>query len=228
MQFFHIADLVALSLFAFFWLGFEYIIDHSPLRHKSLSGLMAHKRREWMLAFSDRDLRMFDEGILSGLQTGTSFMGTVSIFAIGGCFALLNSTDIVLAIFKDLHVVDTDVRAAWEIKIIGLTFIFVYSFFKFAWSYRLFNYCGILMGAVPMVGEALPEEIRQQALLAAKMNTVASRHFTAGIRGIFFGFAFLGWLIGPYILMLSTLCVAIVIIRRQFFSNARRILMSAR
>lgn len=188
---------------------------------------MAHKRREWMLAFSERDLRMFDEGILSGLQSGTGFMGTVSIFAIGGCFALLNSTDVVLAIFRDFEVVDTTLRGAWNIKIIGLTFIFVYSFFKFAWSYRLFNYCGILMGAVPMVGSALPEEIREQALLAAEMNITASKHFTAGIRGIFFGFAFLGWLIGPYVLIGSTLCVSAVLIRRQFFSKARKVLIDA-
>lgn len=219
--------MIALGVFIAFWLCFEYAIDHSPLRHKSLSGLIAHKRREWMIAFSERDLRMFDEGILSGLQSGTGFMGTVSIFAIGGCFALLNSTDVVLAIFRDFEVVDTTLRGAWEIKIIGLTFIFVYSFFKFAWSYRLFNYCGILMGAVPMVGSALLEEIRVQALLAAEMNITASRHFTAGIRGIFFGFAFLGWLIGPYVLIGSTLCVSLVLIRRQFFSKARKILLTA-
>ena len=30
---------------------------------------------------------------------------------------------------------------------IGLAVIFVYAFFKFAWSYRLFNYAAILLGA---------------------------------------------------------------------------------
>jgi hypothetical protein len=29
---------------------------------------------------------------------------------------------------------------AWELKCIGLILVFVYAFFKFAWSYRLFNY----------------------------------------------------------------------------------------
>lgn len=219
--------MVALAIFAAFWLGFEFVIDHSQMRHKSLSGLLAHKRREWMLAFSERELRMFDEGILSGLQAGTGFMGTISVFAIGGCFALLNSTDVVLSVFANLEVISVDMRGSWQVKIIGLTFIFVYSFFKFAWAYRLFNYCGILMGAVSMPGNALPEEIRKQALLAAEMNITASKHFTAGIRGIFFGFAFLGWLIGPYVLIGSTLCVAFVLFRRQFLSKARKILLEA-
>ncbi len=31
----------------------------------------------------------------------------------------------------------------------GLTIIFVYAFFKIAWSYRLFNYFAIMVGAAP-------------------------------------------------------------------------------
>ena len=36
-------------------------------------------------------------------------------------------------------------------KVIGLAVIFVYAFFKFAWSYRLFNYMAIIVGAVPVL-----------------------------------------------------------------------------
>jgi uncharacterized membrane protein len=32
---------------------------------------------------------------------------------------------------------------------VGLILIFIYAFFKFAWSYRLFNYVAILLGAMP-------------------------------------------------------------------------------
>ena len=39
--------------------------------------------------------------------------------------------------------------ALWELKMLGLIVIFVYTFFKFAWSYRLFNYFAIMVGAAP-------------------------------------------------------------------------------
>ena len=39
----------------------------------------------------------------------------------------------------------------WELKSIGLAVIFVYAFFKFAWSYRLFNYMAIVVGSVPVL-----------------------------------------------------------------------------
>ncbi|MFK7902894.1 MAG: DUF599 domain-containing protein [Nitratireductor sp.] len=220
-------DILALSFFVGFWLLYEIIIDHSSLRHKSLSGMMAHKRREWMLVFAERELRMFDEGLNSSLQRGTGFFASVSIFAIGGCFALLNATDVVLGIFKDLNVVESNLRAAWELKIMGLTVIFVYSFFKFAWAYRLFNYCAILMGSVPMPGKAEKEYIKKQSLLIAKMNMTASKHFTAGTRGIFFACAYIGWLVGPLTMMFATVFVMLVLIRRQFFSNARKALDEA-
>ena len=41
---------------------------------------------------------------------------------------------------------------------IGLILILAYSFFKFGWSYRLFNYCSILIGAVPVNRDEIGHE----------------------------------------------------------------------
>ena len=35
----------------------------------------------------------------------------------------------------------------WEIKIVLLVLIFVYAFFKFSWSIRLFGFASLLVGA---------------------------------------------------------------------------------
>ena len=40
-------------------------------------------------------------------------------------------------------------RLEWETKVMGLVIIFIYAFFKFAWSYRLYNYVAIMVGAAP-------------------------------------------------------------------------------
>lgn len=54
---------------------------------------------------------------------------------------------------RDLPLFGAGGRAAFELKVCGLIAIFGYSFFKFGWSYRLFNYCTILFGGLPMHAE---------------------------------------------------------------------------
>src|SRR5690606_34400988 len=111
----------------------------------------------------------------------------------------------------------------FEIKVLGLIVILAYSFFKFGWSYRLFNYCSILIGAVPMLKEGTehPGQIEAATLRAARMNVLAGKHFNAGLRGIFFSLGYLGWFIGPPVFALTTLLLFLVLLRRQFFSVAR-------
>ncbi|MGB7433635.1 MAG: DUF599 family protein, partial [Ahrensia sp.] len=207
------------------WLVFEIVNDYSPVRKHSLSFLMAERRRAWMLEMAGRDLRMIDTQIMQSLQNGAAYFGTASILAIGGCFALLGATDQVLQIYRDLPISNAVTRQLFELKVFGVTVIFVYAFFKFGWAYRLFNYCSILVGAVPMRDNGSAEARDKAALAAAEMNIIASRHFTAGLRAIFFALAYLGWFIGPWMLMVTTVFVMAVLARRNYFSKARRILV---
>lgn len=220
------SDVVAISAFFAIWLMFEIINNSTSLKYKSLSGLMAHRRREWMLVLANRELRIVDASILSGLQQGAAFFGSTSILAIGGCFALLGSTDLVSGIYQDLPLGAEFSRGLFEFKVLGLALIFIYSFFKFGWSFRLFNYCSILVGAVQQPNEAKPEVRRAEALRAGEMNIIASAHFTAGLRGIFFALAYLGWFVGPTVLIVTTVFIVLVLVRRQFFSKARAILLA--
>lgn len=220
------ADIWAVSVFFAIWLAFEIITDHTALRFNSLSGLMAHKRREWMLVLAERDLRIVDTSILAGLQQGTAFFASSCILAIGGCFALLGSTDLVSGIYQDLPLETKFSRGLFELKVLGLALIFIYSFFKFGWAFRLFNYCSILMGAVYQPKDAELEERRRQALQAADMNIIASKHFTAGLRGIFFALGYLGWFVSPYVFIITTVFIVLVLTRRQYFSRARQVLVA--
>ncbi len=52
------------------------------------------------------------------------------------------------------------------------------------------------------------------------MSTVAGRHFADGQRALFFSFAYLGWYLGPWVFMLTTALIMVVIYRRQFHSDA--------
>ena len=220
-----LADLAALGFFVVVWLALEITVNHSPLRYRSLSGLMARRRREWMLVLAEREIRIVDATILAGLQQGAAYFGTASMLAIGGCFAALGATDEALRLFEDIPVIDAISRVVFELKLAGLTLIFVYAFFKFGWSYRLFNYCSIMIGAVQQPEETDRETRVKQALRAGEMNTIAGKHFTAGQRSLFMALAYLGWFAGPEVFAVTTIAVALVLIRRQFFSNARQLLM---
>ncbi|MBX2868149.1 MAG: DUF599 family protein [Acidiferrobacterales bacterium] len=218
-------DFLGLLIFIISWLCFEFITDFSGLGRESLSGLMAEKRRQWMSVLAERELRMIDTQILNGLQQGSAFFASSSILAIGGCFALLGSTDTVLQIYRDLPMTREFSRGIWELKVLGLAVLFAYTFFKFGWSYRLFNYCSILIGAVPVVSGSNIDERMVEARRAAEINVLAGRHFTSGLRGIFFALGYMGWFVGPLTFICATLFVLLVLIRRQYFSHARKVLI---
>jgi len=221
-------DYLALALFAGLWVAFSALTGNTRiLPRPSLTQLMAERRREWIRNSLSRELKMIDTQIMAGLQNGTAFFASTSIFAIGGCFALLGAAQQAETVFQDLPFVMSGGRAAFELKVCGLTAIFGYSFFKFGWSYRLFNYCTILFGALPMTRDMQgnPAAAERAADRVASMNIIAASHFNAGLRAIFLSIGYLGWFASAYFFMATTVFVIIVLVRRQFFSAARLALM---
>lgn len=218
-----VADGIALAIFLVVWLGYSWVGDHGPLANKGLSNAMNDQRRRWMEVMSRRDLRMIDTAIMAGLQQGTAFFASACIFAIGGCFALLGSAERIATISADLPFYEGLDRALVELKLLGLVLIFAYAFFKFGWAYRLFNYCSILIGAVPMPSDATVDpDAREGAIRkATRLNQIAGRNFNTGLRAIFFALAYLGWFLGPYALVVSTILVVAIIAKRQYRSAAR-------
>ena len=110
----------------------------------------------------------------------------------------------------------------WEVKMLGLAIIFVYAFFNFAWSYRLFNYFAIMVGAAPPPAEKDSAAAQVFAHRAAQLCADAGRHFNRGQRAFFFALGYLGWFLGPLPLALTTAGIVIVMWRRQFASEARK------
>lgn len=220
-------DLVALAWFVVAWLGFNVVVELSPLKTRTLSHQMNLHRRGWMEMMSRRPVRIMDVGIAAGLQQGTGFFASTSLLAIGGCFALLTSTESILKMMSDLGLKGGGSPAVWELKVIGLTLIYAYAFFKFGWAYRLFNYSSIVMGSVPDAVTGDKDVILNTSYKAARLNALAGRHFNRGQRALFFSIGFLGWLAGPWGLIITTVSVVAVLLRRQFASNARTAVMAS-
>jgi uncharacterized membrane protein len=217
---FSLADYVALAFFILAWLLYHVAVERTTASKTSLNRLMNAHRYAWMRQLLRRDNRIVDANINATLQNGSAFFASTALFAIGGSLTLLRSTDEVVTLFADLPFGLATSRLAWEMKTLGLTVIFVYAFFKFAWSYRLFNYGAILIGGIPNLEGEPTTAMEDAAWRAASMNTVAGRHFNRGQRAFFFALAYLGWFISPYLLLAATAFVLYVMWHRQFTSDA--------
>ena len=215
-------DILAVSFFAIEWSVYAITLEYTAYGRNSLSARMNFYREVWVRRLLDREARMVDMQIMAALQNGTAFFASTSLIAVGGALALLRSTNEALAVLGALPIDLRPSPALWEIKCVGLILIFIYAFFKFAWSYRLFNYVAILMGAMPPAQARHMPEAETHVIRTTRLFEAAGRHFNRGQRAFFFALGYLGWFVSPWVLFVTTAAVVIVTWRRQFASNAWR------
>ena len=96
------ADLAALAFFLVAWVLHTLASDGKLVNRVSLTTAMNTQREAWMRTMVEREIRIVDTAIMSGLQQGTAFFASSSLIALGGCFALLGASDRVLTVLNDL------------------------------------------------------------------------------------------------------------------------------
>jgi uncharacterized membrane protein len=227
MPLFSPLDLAAIGFFVVAWTGYAVAVEWTPHGGAGLNALMDRYREVWMRRMLARDMRMVDMQIMAALQNGTAFFASTTLIAIGGALTLLRSTEEILTLIAALPLGIPTARGEWEAKTIGLIVIFVYAFFKFAWSYRLFNYVAILLGAMPPSAERDTAEAEAHVVRTTRLFQSAGRHFNRGQRAFFLALGYLGWFVGPWVLIAATAAVVVVMWRRQFASDSRRAVIDA-
>ena len=215
-------DAVGLGLLVLCWVGCSLIVEHPPKSYPSTSQIMAGFRREWMRQFVDRDPRIFDSQIISSLRQGTAFFASASMIAIGGGFALLGNAERLRGVAQDLTL-ESDPIFMLEVKLLVLLLFAANAFLKFVWSHRLFGYCSVIMSAVP--NDPKDPKALPMALQAGEINVTAARGYNRGLRSVYFGIASSAWLLGPEVLIVATLVTLSVILRREFASQSRQVLL---
>ena len=216
----HTADVLALIYFIAAWAGYSILVELTAHGRESLNAMMNTYRDKWMEELLARDMRMVDAQVTAALQNGTAFFASTSLLAIGGVLAMMRSSE-VISVVAWFPFGETPTQGQWEVKLLGLTVIFVYAFFKFAWSYRLYNYVAIMVGAAPPARAKNTRAAKQIAHRTAQICADAGRHFNRGQRAFFFALGYLGWFLGPVPFAISTTAVVIVMWRRQFRSASR-------
>jgi hypothetical protein len=96
----------------------------------------------------------------------------------------------------------------------GLILIIIYAFFKFAWSYRLFNCVAILLGVMPPASGRYTAKAETHVIRTTRLFEAAGRHFNRGQRAFFFALGYLGWFVSPLVLLVTTALVFIVRVER--------------
>jgi uncharacterized membrane protein len=222
---FSVLDLISLGWFIVAWAVYAVTLDHTAYGQTSLNMLLNRYREEWMRRMLARDMRMLDGQVMASLQNGTAFFASTSLIAVGGTVSLLHSNMEILTLVGGLPFGVAPTRLQWEAKTMGLAVILVYAFFKFAWSYRLFNYMAIMIGSGPPAAEKDTPAAQAFVTRAAIVCADAGRQFNRGQRAFFFALGYLGWFIGPLPFITTTAAILVVMWRRQFDSVSRHALL---
>ncbi|MQP66955.1 DUF599 family protein [Niveispirillum sp. SYP-B3756] len=210
-------DIAALVWFSLLWWGYGWLTDRRNRTPVSLNQHMLRIRIRWMTNMLYRDNRVMDSMLIGHLIHSVSFFASTTVLVLAGLLGVLASAEAshqkVMELGFTLH---TD-RYLFELKLVLLLGIFVYSFFCFTWAVRQFNYTIALVGAAPLEPG---DEANITAKAAAKMMTLAIISFNRGLRGYYYAFASLGWLVHPGVFIGLVTLVTFVLWRRQFRSAA--------
>ena len=215
-------DLSAVSLLLVCFVLIGLLIENAPASQPSVSQFMAEHRRSWMRHMAARDVRIFDAQVLNGLRQGTAFFASATMLATGGVLALIGNADKLIDVADDLSLSPAS-EWIWEIKLLLVLFFITNAFLKFVWSHRLFGYCAILMAAVP--NEVDDPQSLTISHKAGEVNISAARSYNRGLRAIYFSIASIAWLLGPWALLLATVITVSVLLRREFMSKSRAVLL---
>lgn len=224
LQEFSRLDVFAFLFFIACWFGHLWLVHGSSFHQNTITGHMNNFRVRWMRNMVARDAKVVDALIQNSLQQGVLFFASTSILLVGALLAGLGASDQAIALLKDLPFSSETTRAQWELKILLVALIFVFAFFKFAWSYRLFNYMLIMVGASPENADS--RELDAYAIKVADLHALAAKHFTIGLNAYFYSLPAIAWLLNTWLFILATIWVTAVLLRRAFRSHFVRILTS--
>lgn len=212
-------DWVAMGLFFGGWAGYARFASVRARTQPTILAITNRWRRQWMLQATRRDNRIVDSAVVQNLSASPQFFASTSILIVGGLLAVLGTTEKASELVRDLPFAARTSVLVFDLKLVLLTAIFVYSFFRFTWSLRQYSFGAILVAAVPDSGKLEEAEREAFADRAGQVMGLAAETFNHGLRGYYMAFAVLAWFFSSWAFMIATLIVLWVLYRREFHSE---------
>jgi uncharacterized membrane protein len=210
-------DVAALVWFFLLWAGYNLIVDWVLRRPHGLNQHMGLVRQAWMAAMLKRDDRVIDAILIGHLIHSVTFFASTTMLLVAALVGILAAVNQTFEAVMSLSFTIRTTKPLFELKLLLLTAIFVYAFFKFTWSLRQYNYACALVGAVP--AGLRPARLSGLSEPAGRVLTLAVVNFNGGLRAYYFALAVLSWLVHPVLFMIASAWMLLVLLRRQLRSR---------
>lgn len=209
------------------WFGYTCYAGHRIKKSRCLTRVLAHYREHWMLRLLERDNRIADASLMNSLRASVSFFASTSILVVAGLITGIASSEQAIDVLATLPFMCAPTQELWEFKMLMMVLIFIYAFFEFTWSLRLYNFACVMLGSAPLVEEVKddPHQKKRFATASGFILTLAARHFNFGLRAYYFALAMLSWFIGPLWLMAASVLVVLILYSREFHSRVLQVLI---
>ena len=221
------ADWLALAWFFAGWVGYALFARRRSEVQPSILAATHRLRHQWMLQVTRRDVRIVDGTIVQSLASSPSFFASTTILIIGGLLTVPATTEKATGLVKEIPFAAQTPVLVFDFKLLVLTAVFVYAFFRFTWSLRQYTFGAMLVGAAPEASEFLADARLSRedfALRAGRVLSLAAETFNDGLRAYYLAFATLGWFVSPLMFALATVGVIGILYRREFHSEVLAIL----
>jgi uncharacterized membrane protein len=216
-----LVDWLALVLFVGMWAGYAWFARRLALTRPSVLASTNRIRHQWMLQATYREVRVLDGVVVQNLSTSPSFFASTTILIIGGLVAVLGITDKATELVREIPFAARTSNLVFDMKILILLAIFVYTFFRFTWSMRQYTFGALMVASAPEAKQFEAQGLSRDAFAdkAGRIVSLAAETFNDGLRGYYFAFAAMAWFISPWLFIVGTFTVVSVLYRREFHSD---------
>jgi len=219
-------DWIALVWFVAGWWGYAVFARHQARSGGSLLATTNRYRRHWMLQTTARENRVIDGVVVQNLSTSPSFFASTTILIIGGLLALLGATEEATRVVREIPFVARTSTIVFDLKLIALTAVFVFAFFRFTWSMRQYTFGALLIASAPdpqafASGAASRDEFADRA---GRVVGLAAETFNDGLRAYYMAFAVILWFFSPLAFAIGTAGIIYLLYQREFRSEVLDVL----
>jgi uncharacterized membrane protein len=223
-------DWAALLWFFASWIGYASFARRRAEVQPSVLGVTNEIRRQWMLQTTYREVRVVDGVVIQNLSTSPSFFASTTILIIGGLLAALGASEKATELVREIPFAVRTSALVFDLKLLLLTGIFVYAFFRFTWSMRQYTFGALLVASAPEAKAfEAPQAPSREAFAdrAGRVVGLAAETFNDGLRGYYMAFAAIGWFFSPLVFALATAGVVWILYQREFRSEVLGALRAA-
>jgi len=226
LEFLPLMDWLALILFFAAWMGYAWFAGRGHEDGTTLLHRTNLYRRYWLMQATFRDPRMLDGLITQNLSATPAFFSSTTIIIIGGLLAVIGASEQVSVLVEGIPFVRGTSVEVFDLKLLLVVGIYVYAFFRFSWSMRLYTFVALAIGAMPPPADFETGKFNREkhATRASALVGLAAEAFNSGLRAYYMSFAAMAWVFSGTAFMIGTVSVIFILYRREFRSDVLNVL----